>query len=360
MKIEIKTEGTQLKGVTFSHVDNRQEQESVERILANVFKGENPLVALELEQEQKEQDVSEPVDDICYFEPIEIEADETTETVVVETQSAYDAQLTRAFLVGYYVDENGLATDKAGNSLGEKIPGQFLREFKNRLVLYDYFDEDGGAYLPASTGDHVYYDDDEKILALIREEIHRCQPINSLFAVLTGMPTVNIFKNVATGINWKNYVHPVGKAILETRDIGQTFYCDPLYVQPIMSHKIRDYEDWSRLAIETLTRQVGYSIPASAYLLSVSDIEVLAEILNPQNWKTIFRRGDFLKTVEELLVPAGKKARLILNAAYKSPSKILGAATWRNNNYAKLDAWQKLKDVLDSWDNFAAEYPSLQ
>ena len=328
MKIEILlTEGTQLKGVNFSHADTKQDREFVERILTDVFNGKNPVVA---------------VGDELFDEPVETVSEITNDDLGFTGLEETDDALIRAFLVGYYVDENGLATDTDGKPIGEKIPGYYLREFKNRLHLYDVVDEDGEAYLPLAQNGRLYHDD-EAVIDLMRAEVHKCQPINSLFAILTGMPTVKIFKDT-TGTDWKRHSYQVGKAIIETRNLGTTFYCDPLYAQPIIAHRIQDYEDWAKLALETVTRRAldGPYTAASVYLLREADVEILAEILDPQAWKTIFKRGGLSKTIDETIVPAGKKMRQLLKS-----------------NYAKTEAWQKLGKMIDSWKDFQAEYPSL-
>ena len=345
MKIEIMTEGTQLKGVNFSHADTKQDREFVERILTEVLGGENPVIAVgnELAKDVETIEIIGEVKDVKPTEDkTEIVSEITNDDLGFVDLEETDDALVRAFLVGYYVDENGLATDENGESIGEKIPGYYLREFKNRLHLYDIVDEDGEAYLPLAQGGRLYHDDGA-VIDLATAEIHKCQPINSLFAILTGMPTVKIFKDT-TGIDWKKHSYAIGKAILETRDLSRTFYCDPLYAQPIMVHKIQDYEDWAKLALETIDRQVvnDHHAVASAYLLREADVEILAEILDPQAWKTIFKRSNPSKVASEIIAPAGRKIRQLLKS-----------------NRTKTEAWQKLGKVMDSWENFQAEYPSI-
>jgi len=340
MKIEIMTEGTQLKGVTFSHVDSKQEQESVERILVNVFRGENPVVAVENEQNR-------PIK--LYREPIAVESVEKPNFDHIEVGKApdYDEQLTRAFLVGYYVDENGLATDENGDPLGETIPGKFLRESKNRLHLYDIVDNQNRRYLPVfEDGEEVrriYADNTEEIKDLISFEIHRCQPINHLFTILTGMPTKNIFHQ-EDGVDWKKLSYLVGKSILETRDLGKVAFATPLYTKEIMQRNISDYEGWAKLVLQTITEEVTSNLQAQklVYLLSDAEVEILAAILNPQAWKTIFKSGNINGIIENTINPAGKKIKLMLSYTQ-----------------TRSEAWDCLQGVIDSWPNFKNEYPSL-
>lgn len=55
-------------------------------------------------------------------------------TAALFNEFDFDKRGFRSMVVGYYVDDNGLATDKEGHALGEEYQGQFLDKCPEKLV----------------------------------------------------------------------------------------------------------------------------------------------------------------------------------------------------------------------------------
>ena len=307
MKIEISVKEQSGKEInlTYSHVDSDKEQFSAERTIVQLFGGRvNPVYTPENKAEEVMQEAA-------------------------KKDLLIDRFALRAFLVGYYVDENGLAVNRKGESLGECIPGQFLRDCRNLLVRYHTVDSDGNSYLPFYNQEgleakRIYANDTEAIRTLLTKlEIPTGKAINSLYVTLTGRSTKDVFD--VDGVDFSLLCHDIGKAILNDRSRHYSAYNGPLYVKEIMRRKISDYEALMRLKFDTIIQADSTDLQKD---LSEAELSELACALNPQNWKTIFRSGDLEQTKKTLLEVASKLRRT--------------APVYQRNS-----AWKNLVPVLD-------------
>lgn len=312
MKVEITT----AKGdnIVFSHADNQSEIDSVERIVDQILELKTPGVKLAVSEDRGEE---------LYVGLRKGEIHQTDEKI-------------RAFLIGYYVDEDGLATTKSGKSLGEKIPGQFLRENREKLIWYDNIDEENGkSFLPLYDQEvgviakKVYPENVECIRALLRYEMRYGGNVgfNNLCAIMTDVSAGN-----ATEFDWRQFAYDVSKFVLKTQGKYGYFFNIPIYAQQIATRRIHDYEDWVKLALSVIDYKVGTNEDLEYIALGMSDcdVAVIDCILDPQNWETIFRSGDLEVIKKELIKPAASKMKKLVEASHESS-----------------DAWVKLAATIE-------------
>ncbi len=109
----------------------------------------------------------------------------------------FDRELFRNFIVGYLVDENGLAVDLAGGSLGEAHPGEFLVKNPGVLVAYDVYDRNHNYYMDiidyknCKLIKRVYRNDTQLVKAMLKKDIEELYPINELYKTLSGVERFN-------------------------------------------------------------------------------------------------------------------------------------------------------------------------
>ena len=71
----------------------------------------------------------------------EIERRLRSSVAALVNRYGYPKREFRSMLVGYYVDEDGFATDPQGDRLGESLPGEFYDDLEKSYYLNDASDE---------------------------------------------------------------------------------------------------------------------------------------------------------------------------------------------------------------------------
>ena len=205
----------------------------------------------------------------------------------------HNLRLLRAMVVGYYVDENGLATDSSGESIGEKFPGEYLtheghQSYKKRLVYYD-----SGIKGSKNQVDLVDYDGEFKMrltLATPQEirffvtqiEIPKNQGITALYAMLcceeSSAPEryqashnyclfLNDFREEIVEALWENYLHS---------------RCHPYFVEPSFISRVAmcTLKDFACLNIAKL-RSIVHRCSEHDFLKRISgeEMRIIIEVL---------------------------------------------------------------------------------
>ncbi|MCL1839681.1 MFS transporter [Candidatus Saccharibacteria bacterium] len=211
----------------------------------------------------------------------------------------HDKRTFRNMVVGYYVDDDGFATDKDGEHVmfydpilrknrKELVPGELLLKDPSKLVRYDVIDEDGKPYYDwkDQKGNflmRVYREDVPYMKeAFSSDDIPINDPINSLYAILAGIYPDDPANE---GIGLANFSTTLGRALQAANYKEKTA---GMGAQAIASISRRQIKNHAQLGIEFLDNIKKTGKASNFNTQDAIHIKQFAAYLDPDNWPILF------------------------------------------------------------------------
>ena len=193
----------------------------------------------------------------------------------------------RNMYVGYYVDDNGYATDKDGNVLpGEKYRGYLLQHHPEQLVLWDKIDDQGRKYFDWYDGNQfvtrVYETDKSALKELLSNfDTPINDPINNLYGILAGVkPGEN---GVPEHVGLNGFRTTIGRSLSSFKEKNAAF--SPMVSEMIKKGYIQNYAQEYLAYLDSLNKATK---PGAFNVQDADAIGMFATILNPDNWDEVF------------------------------------------------------------------------
>ena len=193
----------------------------------------------------------------------------------------------RNMLVGYYVDDNGYATDKNGNRLpGEKYRGYLLAHDPSQLVLWDKIDNDGRKYFDWYDGDkfvtRIFEDDRAAVKELLTNfDAPINDPINNLYGILSGIkPGEN---GIPEHVGLKPFRTTMGRALAGFKEKNAAM--SPMVAEMIKKGYVKNYAQEYLAYLDSLNKATK---PGTFNMQDSDAIEMFITIMDPRNWGEIF------------------------------------------------------------------------
>jgi hypothetical protein len=217
-----------------------------------------------------------------------VEASQRRDINIVASKYPPDKRNFRNMIVGYYVDDDGFATDKNGNKLGETYRGEFLEKCPERLIMWDTKDENGSYYDWYDNGTfvtRVYKKDKSTIKELLSNfDAPINDPINNLYGILSGIKEDP--NNPLTGhIGLDAYRTTVARAILGAGFKEKNASFGPMVANMIASGYIQNYAQENLAYLDSFNKATK---PGGFNTQDHDAVSMLANIMNPDNWEEAF------------------------------------------------------------------------
>lgn len=228
--------------------------------------------------------------------------------------NGYNKHECRCWLAGYYIDDDGWATDKNGNRLKddedryiETIPGQILTKAPERMVLYDkrdkyglYFDmkdQDGNiiSRIHRGTGDDGLNHDDAAFTkeVLANFDLPIGDPINDVYSILAGIkPGKIITPQGRNEIGLARYSTTIGRALADYK--SNAAWAGAMFNSMVGNRQIHNA---AQMAIDVCDSIIKTAKPGALNTQNPASINLLLSILDPDNWNDIFREEDIMDGV---------------------------------------------------------------
>ncbi|MBQ6375535.1 hypothetical protein IJJ37_01205 [Candidatus Saccharibacteria bacterium] len=309
-----------------------------------------------------------------------VESSQRRDINIVAAKFPPDKSKFRDMLVGYYVNDDGLATDKNGKEI-EKVRGSFLQHDPDKLVLWDYVDEKDGPYYDwyDTNGNYVtriYKKDKSAIKELLSNfDTPINDPINNLYGILAGIKEGDI-KGKAENLKYiglDSYRTTVGRAILNAPFKEKNAAFSPMVAEMVGKGYIKNYSMEYLAYLDSLNKATK---PGAFNVQDGDAIDMFARIMDPKQWDTIFAKDlvkDFKnvngkpltgiridedgntyevpveeatqeelmrKIKEKFLYPAARKIIVMMSRQTQNTSD--------NQKAGTIEKWKKLKDIFDT------------
>ena len=280
----------------------------------------------------------------------------------------------RNMLVGYYVDDNGYATDKNGNVLeGEKYRGYLLEHDPSKLVMWDHVDAQGRKYFDWKDGDRfvtrIYADDGPAIKELLTNfDTPINDPINNLYGILAG---VEPGKNGAPmNVGLRKYRTTIGRSLASFKEKNAAF--SPMVSEMVKKGYIKNYAQEYLAYLDSLNKATK---PGTWNMQDGDAIEMYTMLMNPKNWDEAFptdlirdavnvngdpiygvryengkrikvkadeaTREELMRNIQEkYIIPAARKMVVMMSRQTQN--------TMDNQKAGTVEKWKELKEVFDT------------
>ncbi len=218
------------------------------------------------------------------------EARHRKETAILQSKFKYTKGDARSMLVGYYVNDDGLAVDKTGKTL-ESTPGYLLKNDPEKLVPYDLHDENGDAYynMTDQRGNfitRVYKKNSAAMKEILTNfDMPINDPINGLYGILAGHQEGE-FANVGLpDVGLARLSTTIGRGILSSHFKEKAAFAGPMYATAVMNQYIKDYVHQNIARLDNLikTGKAG-----SFNVQDRSELIQLSLLMDPKNWEKLF------------------------------------------------------------------------
>ncbi len=306
-----------------------------------------------------------------------VESNQRRDISIIANKYPPDKRNFRNMLVGYYVDDDGYATDKEGNRI-EEVRGWLLANDPGKLVLWDQQDESGAYFdwkdVNGNFVARIHKNDKPAIKELLSNfDAPINDPINNLYGVLAGVKEGSIagaderFKNIGLS----GYQTTVGRALLSFKEKNAAF--SPMIKEMISRGYIQNYAQEYLAYLDSLNKATK---PGAWNVQDGDAIDMFTMLMNPDKWEEAFptelirgyrnvngepiygirvdENGNKIKvpaeeaTREELMnrikdkyiVPAAHKITMMMSK--QSPN------TADNQKAGTVEKWKKLKEVFDT------------
>ena len=284
----------------------------------------------------------------------------------------------RNMFVGYYVDDDGFATDKEGNRLADEIyRGYLLQNEPEKLVLWDHVDDQGRKYYDwydnGQFVTRIYETDSSAFKELLSNyDAPINDPINNLYGILAGMkpgPSGTPLEHI--GLN--RFRTTIGRALLSAPFKEKNAAFSPMVAEMIKNGYIQNYAQENLAYLDSLNKATK---PGAFNVQDGDAIDMFIAMMDPDRWEEIFptdlirgyrnvngepiygirydedghkvkvpaneatREELMNRIVEKYIIPAGKKITVMMSRQTQN--------TMDNQKAGTAEKWKKLKEVFDT------------
>lgn len=219
-----------------------------------------------------------------------VESNQRRDINIIANKYPPDKRSFRNMFVGYYNNDDGIATDKDGNEI-EDYRGQLLVENPDRLVLWDQVDENGPYFKwrDPKTGRVVatiHKNDKSAVKELLSNfDAPINDPINNLYGILAGVKEGSITGNNENlkYIGLDGYRTTVGRAIMGFKEKNAAF--SPMVKEMIARGYIENYAQEYLAYLDSLTKATK---PGGWNVQDKDAVDMFAMIMDPDKWDEAF------------------------------------------------------------------------
>lgn len=230
------------------------------------------------------------------------EARHRRDLAILQNKYKYSKSDARNMIVGYYVDDSGLAVDKSGKSLGETSPGEFLSKSPEKLIPYDktvngipYFEmtDQNGNYIT-----RIFKNDSAAMKEILSNfDMPINDPINGLYGILASIEDgdANLkarTNNALDHVGLAKFSTTIGRAILSANFKEKAAFAGPMYATSVMNRYIKDYVHQNLARLDNINKTAK---PGVFNTQDAAELGQLAMLMNPNNWANLFPE-DSLRT----------------------------------------------------------------
>lgn len=247
----------------------------------------------------------------------------------------HNRRLMHAMIVGYYVDDDGFATDANGNSLGERFPGEFIgcdRDITSRP-------ENNPKLVPYQAADEVVREVGEKrVVDLVDETgnffmrvrgsdfrliVHFINAVD----IRIGADIIELYTILAcSGLSHAFTPAEIADAILCYEPHRMPYYLDRTYLDRVLNQQIKDYGMLNLAKLRGIMHVDGTRYGRD---FSESQINQLINMFSPHdNWQAAF-------PMKSLTDWRGSVGQAILPMKYKDSGRRL--VVMKENEDAKYE-----------------------
>lgn len=234
------------------------------------------------------------------------EAARRADVARVYAKYGYNKGASRDMLIGYYTNDDGIATyppDENGdrkevlvNGKPEQSPGEFLKYHPEALQGYDKFelvpDGKGGMkkrfYFEAKDQDGVsvtrIYKDDGPAMkeTLANWDMPIQDPIDGLYGILSGIKEGDIEVEGLEGVGLARLSTTLGRAMMSAKFSEKASFAGPMYATSVGNRYIKDFVHQNIARLDNLIKTAK---PAKFNTQDVAELKQLDLLMNPENWE---------------------------------------------------------------------------
>ena len=217
-----------------------------------------------------------------------VESNQRRDINIIAAKFPPDKRNFRNMVVGYYVDDDGFATDKEGNRI-EDIRGDLLTNHPEKLVMWDHFDENG-AYFDwyDSNGNYVtriHKNDKSAIKELLSNfDAPINDPINNLYGILSGI-SEDPSRKITGHIGLDAYRTTVGRAILSAPFKEKNACFSPMVADMVKKGYIQNFAQENLAYLDSLNKATK---PGAFNTQDADAVKTLNFMMDPDNWEKAF------------------------------------------------------------------------
>ena len=218
-----------------------------------------------------------------------VESSQRHDMNIIAAKYPHDKTKFRSMFVGYYVDDDGYATDKEGNRLkDEKYRGYLLQHEPDKLVKWDKIDDSGRKYYDWYDGDQfvtrIYETDSSAFKELFsNHDVIINDPINNLYGMLAGMEPGK--DGVPEHIGLKKFRTTIGRGLLAAPFKDKNAAFSPMVAEMIKKGYIQNYAQEFLAYLDSLNKATK---PGSFNVQDADAIKMLQKMMDPEEWPEIF------------------------------------------------------------------------
>lgn len=245
------------------------------------------------------------------------EAKRRQATSLVYAKYGYNKTSARDMLVGYYVNDDGIATE-APDEFGrrkeilvdgkpEQSPGEFLKYHPEALKGYDKFemvpDGKGGMkkryYFDAKDQDgkfvtRIYKDDGPAMKETFANyDMNIQDPIDGLYGILSGINEGDIKVEGLEGVGLARLSTTLGRAMMSSKFSEKASFAGPMYATSVSNRYIKDYVHQNLARLDNLIKT---GKPSKFNTQDFAELEQLRMLMNPANWEKMLFNEESLSS----------------------------------------------------------------
>lgn len=252
----------------------------------------------------------------------------------------------RNFIVGYYNNDDGLATDeygreiqikdpKTGKMRSEKFQGEFLYYHPELLVPYQTKDENG-YYFDATDQEgnfvtRIYRSDTPAMKEIFQNwDMPINDPINGLYGMLAGIYPGDYASKGLDAVGLAPLSTTIGGAIRSSNFKEKASFAGPMYAESV-SKRLISNPIQQHLAI--LDNLIKTAKPSGFNTQDYFALNTLANLMDPDNWdEMLFSRealesyrninSDFLKITRKVTNSLGEEETAVISPKYASDEEL--------------------------------------
>lgn len=210
----------------------------------------------------------------------------------------------RNWLTGYYVNDDGWATDEYGNRLKddngnylELVRGELLKKDPSKLhwykqkdangLYFDMKDQNGSVIARVYRGQTANGDNNDDA-AFIKEvssnyDIPIGDPINDVYGILAGIKPGDIKVAGAENVGLSRYSTTFGRALSSYK--GNAAWAGSMFLSEVGNRQIKNPAQYAIAVLDSIVKTLK---PGSFNVQNPASVEYLNTILDPRNWDRIF------------------------------------------------------------------------